>query len=373
MYGPGGRQQPISMEIKYMKKNRKIVFMAALVILVIGCENETYETRGFTDKKTIINYTGTKKNIVIPEEINGGKITEIGEFAFRGAKIQTVIIPDTVVKIGRNAFQDCLSLSAIQIPDSVTQFGSNIFANCPLLTPDSGNAKTRWLIAQSKFFWDRRDESKTLDDYLALFSLYFYPYHQEKGQHTLDYALIDSGEMPGWIGYYVGSYIDFNVDYQLPFDDDETPPQLTDDFGSKPDKKILILEKWMYQRWRYQTKKVEFEHRVHLEYLSLLPREYIPASTSEVEYVISLIHREGDKEAYGYDGVVKGYKTGSYVDVVIHRKTSSSGFIKVTSLKGPSSVFSKTISTTSLNTIDEVEESETGIAVIRAVNYNKKT
>ena len=52
-----------------------------------------------------------------------------------------VIIPNTVVKIGNHAFQDCKALKSVLIPDSVTEIGEDAFAGCyglaNIVIPDS--------------------------------------------------------------------------------------------------------------------------------------------------------------------------------------------------------------------------------------------
>ena len=53
---------------------------------------------------SIDGYTGTKKNLIIPEEIDGYTITEIGNAVFYGEAIQTVVFPSTLKKIGKQAF-----------------------------------------------------------------------------------------------------------------------------------------------------------------------------------------------------------------------------------------------------------------------------
>jgi hypothetical protein len=45
-----------------------------------------------------------------------------------------VIIPDTVSKIGKEAFEGCIGLRSVSIPESVTEIGESAFANCRSLT-----------------------------------------------------------------------------------------------------------------------------------------------------------------------------------------------------------------------------------------------
>ncbi|MBR6807155.1 MAG: leucine-rich repeat domain-containing protein [Clostridia bacterium] len=68
-------------------------------------------------------------------------VTSIGADAFNGQLIEELKIPDSVTKIGANAFANCRSLTEITIPDSVTKIGANALTNCRSLTeitiPDS--------------------------------------------------------------------------------------------------------------------------------------------------------------------------------------------------------------------------------------------
>ncbi len=74
------------------------------------------------------------KNVVIPEEILGKKVTEIGDYAFEDCTvIRSVKIPDTVRRIGHGAFRGCDSLEKLVIPASVTEFGTTTFSSCDKL------------------------------------------------------------------------------------------------------------------------------------------------------------------------------------------------------------------------------------------------
>lgn len=55
-----------------------------------------------------------------------------GENGFKN--LVAIILPETVVKIGNNAFRDCILLAEINIPDKTEEIGSYVFANCQSLT-----------------------------------------------------------------------------------------------------------------------------------------------------------------------------------------------------------------------------------------------
>ena len=83
----------------------------------------------------IKGYAGADKTFTVPSEINGKKVTEIGDSVFKYCLILTsVTIPGSVTSIGDFAFDWCTSLTSITIPNSVTSIGKWAFQNCTSLT-----------------------------------------------------------------------------------------------------------------------------------------------------------------------------------------------------------------------------------------------
>ena len=87
------------------------------------------------DEATITGYTGPAKNIVIPSELGGKKVTAIGNEAFQEkTTITSVTIPEGVTSIGSYAFENCTSLTEVKIPKGVKSIGEAAFGNCSSLT-----------------------------------------------------------------------------------------------------------------------------------------------------------------------------------------------------------------------------------------------
>ena len=73
--------------------------------------------------------------VVIPETINGMKVTRIGDEAFKGSDVlKSITIPSGVTSIGVEAFAGCINLISLTIPDSVASIGEFAFYKCSVLT-----------------------------------------------------------------------------------------------------------------------------------------------------------------------------------------------------------------------------------------------
>ena len=75
----------------------------------------------------------TTYDIICPDIYNGLPVKEIGNKAFDETSLNSIVIPNTVTRIGDYAFYRCTSLKSIEIPDSVTSFGDYAFYACTSL------------------------------------------------------------------------------------------------------------------------------------------------------------------------------------------------------------------------------------------------
>lgn len=70
-------------------------------------------------------YTHMFHSVIIPESV-----TKIGESAFENCSLASITIPGNVAEVGQNAFYGCEDLESVVISEGVTQVGSNMFRGC---------------------------------------------------------------------------------------------------------------------------------------------------------------------------------------------------------------------------------------------------
>lgn len=115
------------------------LLVIGLLLLSTSCSEETptapepYLT--VTDQGAVSCIDTTIKELVIPDYINGIKVTSIADNGFRECKsLESITISESVTSIGKYAFYGCSSLEEITIPDSVTSICDFAFYGCSELT-----------------------------------------------------------------------------------------------------------------------------------------------------------------------------------------------------------------------------------------------
>lgn len=148
-----------------------VAFAASTVRYAVEGGNIYFDTKTGTITKCDKNVTSA----VIPEQIQGKKVTSIKNWAFQYCEsLRTVSIPDSISYIGNGAFyfcsnlhtinlsnnigrisdqvfSDCTSLSTINIPDSVAVIGDRAFYNCTSLSTINIPAR---VISIGDAFWN---------------------------------------------------------------------------------------------------------------------------------------------------------------------------------------------------------------------------
>ena len=86
------------------------------------------------DGVSIDGYIGDETELVIPEEIDGMKVTCIGENAFWGkSDLTSITIPESVIWIRDHAFSECKGITSIIIPANVDRIDFGVFSGCDKL------------------------------------------------------------------------------------------------------------------------------------------------------------------------------------------------------------------------------------------------
>ncbi|MDR1389405.1 MAG: leucine-rich repeat domain-containing protein [Treponema sp.] len=85
------------------------------------------------DGVVITKYNGTSLKLLVPGDIEGFPVTEIGANAFAGGTINEITLPPTLKIIGEGAFSKS-RLTKIAIPEGVTRIEKSAFEGCFNLT-----------------------------------------------------------------------------------------------------------------------------------------------------------------------------------------------------------------------------------------------
>lgn len=128
---------------------KKLFFVLLLTSLCFICafseeeilSNGYYQYRVLEDGTAeITKYTGDEKRVVVPDSLDGYKVTVIGDDSFeRLYSTESIILPEGIRKIGNSAFFNC-QFRTFTIPDGVTEIGDSAFNSCysleSLVVPD---------------------------------------------------------------------------------------------------------------------------------------------------------------------------------------------------------------------------------------------
>lgn len=88
-----------------MKKTGLVFGFAVAVCADSDPESGFLVSSNDIDRDMVITkYAGSNQNVKIPSVINGFPVTQIGESAFLGMDLISVVIPDSVVTVWSNAF-----------------------------------------------------------------------------------------------------------------------------------------------------------------------------------------------------------------------------------------------------------------------------
>lgn len=82
------------------------------------------------DTVIIIGYVSNAHAVEVPAQIDGFPVTALADYAFSGTAIEEILLPKTVVKVGRYAFYNCKRLKKIGFYNTMRDLGAGAFTGC---------------------------------------------------------------------------------------------------------------------------------------------------------------------------------------------------------------------------------------------------
>ena len=96
----------------------------------VASASDAWKYRTYRDGVTISKYLGTDNDVVIPNEIDGKPVTRLDGGLFEGKAITSVEMPDTIIDIGYNVFEDCDKLTDVKLSNSIKELPDGAFRGC---------------------------------------------------------------------------------------------------------------------------------------------------------------------------------------------------------------------------------------------------
>ena len=110
-------------------------------------KNKEFEIKVNGDSAIILRCFSYGESAVIPREIDGYRVTEIAPYAFSahmdhppeeetgqdalcGERLEEIVLPDTIEKIGRYAFYNCRNLKRLKFSTDIRDIGAGAFTGC---------------------------------------------------------------------------------------------------------------------------------------------------------------------------------------------------------------------------------------------------
>ncbi|MGN1480418.1 leucine-rich repeat protein [Porcipelethomonas sp.] len=117
---------------KYTEKNRKEKHdeSEATYDPFLTIEKVDADEDGIFDYAYISNCEAAAKSVVIPSEVDGIPVTEIGFGAFMDTNLASITISGNIKTIGAIAFSFCSNLTIVTIDENVTKIETGAFSDC---------------------------------------------------------------------------------------------------------------------------------------------------------------------------------------------------------------------------------------------------
>ncbi|NLT21214.1 MAG: leucine-rich repeat protein [Syntrophomonadaceae bacterium] len=101
----------------------------------IPMDHLLYDYKIINGNAEITKYKGPGGDVIVPSTLGGAKVTLIDTLAFtKCSEITSIVVPDTVTRIGMDTFRGCTKLKKVTLPDNITSIGLDAFAECSSLS-----------------------------------------------------------------------------------------------------------------------------------------------------------------------------------------------------------------------------------------------
>ncbi len=130
-----------------MKRIVKFLAAAAALLMLVSCggvgesvknEDGTVGAGDFVCEElpdgtlSVCGYTGNKKSLEVPSELDGRAISAISAFAFENCEsLCEITLPDSITSVGACAFAGCTALEKITLPSGATDITKASFEGTP--------------------------------------------------------------------------------------------------------------------------------------------------------------------------------------------------------------------------------------------------
>lgn len=99
--------------------------LSLLLLLLVGRAQAQFSYSTNNGSITILQYTGSGGDVVIPDTITGLPVTAVADNAFKSKGITSVVVPATVLYIGKAAFASCAKLLTITVDEANPAYSSS--------------------------------------------------------------------------------------------------------------------------------------------------------------------------------------------------------------------------------------------------------
>lgn len=123
----------------------KLVFAFCFMFMVVCLGDKSfnaavnYGMTGMTDNGiayeicddgtvSIYDYDGNEETVIIPSEIDGKPVKEIGGMGH--SKFKHLIVEEGIMEILKDAFGECEKLETVSLPEGITALNTSVFAGC---------------------------------------------------------------------------------------------------------------------------------------------------------------------------------------------------------------------------------------------------